>query len=342
VLPWEAFASSVSEAQKLAQPEDFDFLHRLGESYATLRRYAPEFLEVLKFRAAPAAEGVLEAIGMLCGMNAENARKIPADAPIDFIKKRWEKLVFTEDGVDRRYYELCAMSELKNALRSGDVWVEGSRQHKDFEEYLVPGEKFTTLKTAGKLPLPVATGCEEYLHKRLFLLEHQLETVNILASANQLPDASITDGGLKITPLDAAVPEAAQEMIDQTAMMLPHVKITELLLEVDAWPGFTGHFTHLKTGEIAKDNTVRIRDERSTPTSPISSHHSTQKRSTSASVMPPTCSMVCSITSPTCGLRSTTRTRVARVSRSCHCCGRADMNRREIFLVDTCHHPYCR
>ena len=128
VLPWEAFASSVSEAQKLAQPEDFDFLHRIGESYATLRRYAPEFLEVLKLRAAPAAEGVLEAIGVLRGMNAENARKVPVDAPIDFINKRWEKLVFTEDGVDRRYYELCAMSELKNALRSGDVWVEGSRQ----------------------------------------------------------------------------------------------------------------------------------------------------------------------------------------------------------------------
>jgi hypothetical protein len=38
VLPWEAFAFSVSEAQQLAQPEDFDFLHRIGESYATLRR----------------------------------------------------------------------------------------------------------------------------------------------------------------------------------------------------------------------------------------------------------------------------------------------------------------
>jgi hypothetical protein len=66
--------------QKLAQPEDFDFLHRIGEGYATLRRYKPEFLEVLKFRAAPAAEGVLEAIGMLRGMNAENDRKIPAVA----------------------------------------------------------------------------------------------------------------------------------------------------------------------------------------------------------------------------------------------------------------------
>ena len=55
VMSWDAFAESVTEAQKLAQPEDFDFLHRIGESYATLRRYAPEFLDVLKLRAAPAA-----------------------------------------------------------------------------------------------------------------------------------------------------------------------------------------------------------------------------------------------------------------------------------------------
>ncbi|WP_415838254.1 DUF4158 domain-containing protein, partial [Polaromonas hydrogenivorans] len=54
VLSWDAFTASVGEAQKLAQPAQFDFLHRIGESYATLRRYAPQFLEVLKLRAAPA------------------------------------------------------------------------------------------------------------------------------------------------------------------------------------------------------------------------------------------------------------------------------------------------
>ncbi len=47
VMSWDSFAESVTEAQKLAQPDDFDFLHRIGESYATLRRYAPEFLAVL-------------------------------------------------------------------------------------------------------------------------------------------------------------------------------------------------------------------------------------------------------------------------------------------------------
>ncbi|HEH4211149.1 TPA: Tn3 family transposase, partial [Proteus mirabilis] len=252
----DAFAAI--EAQKLAQPDDFDFLHRIGESYATLRRYAPEFLAVLKLRAAPAAKNVLDAIEVLRGMNTDNARKLPADAPTGFIKPRWQKLVMTDAGIDRRYYELCALSELKNSLRSGDIWVQGSRQFKDFEDYLVPPEKFTSLKQSSELPLAVATDCEQYLHERLTLLEAQLATVNRMAAANDLPDAIITESGLKITPLDAAVPDTAQALIDQTAMVLPHVKITELLLEVDEWTGFTRHFTHLKSGDLAKDKNLLL------------------------------------------------------------------------------------
>ncbi|HNF92590.1 MAG TPA: Tn3 family transposase [Accumulibacter sp.] len=258
VMSWDAFAESVSDAQKLAQPEDFDFLPRIGESYATLRRYAPELLDVLTLRAAPAAKPLLDAIVVLRGLNADNARKVSADAPTDFIKPRWQKLVMTDTGIDRRYYELCALSELKNALRSGDIWVQGSRQFKDFEDYLTPPDTFGRLKQAGELPLAVATGCDQYLHDRLTLLETQLTTVNRLALANDLPDAIITTSGLKVTPLDAAVPDTAQALIDRTAQLLPHVKITELLLEVDEWTGFTRHFTHLKSGEPAQDRNLLL------------------------------------------------------------------------------------
>ncbi|MFH7090912.1 Tn3 family transposase [Klebsiella pneumoniae] len=41
-------------------------------------------------------------------------------------------------------------------------------------------------------------------------------------------------------------------------MLLPHVKITELLMELDEWTGFTRHFTHLKTGDTAKDKTLLL------------------------------------------------------------------------------------
>ena len=142
---------------------------------------------MLKLRAAPAAKDVLDAIEVLRGMNSDNARKVPADAPTAFIKPRWQKLVMTDTGIDRRYYELCALSEMKNALRSGDIWVQGSRQFKDFEDYLVSPAKFASLKQASELPLAVATDCDRYLHDRLTLLETQLATVNRMATANELP-----------------------------------------------------------------------------------------------------------------------------------------------------------
>ena len=111
---------------------------------------------------------------------------------------------------------------------------------------------------AGELPLAVEPNGEAYLQQRLTLLTEQLATVNRLATAGELPDASLTAAGLKITPLDAAVPDAAQVLIDQVARLLPHVKITDLLLEVEEWTGFSRHFTHLKTGVPAKDSTLLL------------------------------------------------------------------------------------
>ena len=202
--------------------------------------------------------GSLAAIDTIRTMNVNDVRKVPADAPTSFIKKRWEPLVRTKNGIDRRYYELCALSELRNRLRSGDIWVQGSRQFKDFDEYLLPAEKFVALRQSRLLPLPIATDCERYLSERRGLLELKLATANRLAAANKLPDAIITQSGLKISPLDAAVPMEAQTLIDQTALMLPRVKITELLMEVDGWTGFTRHFTHLKTSEPAADKTLLL------------------------------------------------------------------------------------
>ena len=93
-------------------------------------------------------------------------------------------------------------------------------------------ERFGTLKETRALSVAVNSDCNQYLHDRLDLLEEQLATVNRLALANELPDAIITGSGLKITPLDATVPEAAQLLIDQTGMLLPHIKITELLMRI--------------------------------------------------------------------------------------------------------------
>jgi TnpA family transposase len=253
IIPWDLFSESINEAEKLAQPEDFDYLALVGDGFNQLRRYTPALLETVSLKAAPAARDLLAGVEVLKGMNERQARKVPDDAPTSFVRTRWENLVYTPDGLDRRFYELCVMSELKNSLRSGDIWVQGSRQFKDFEEYLLPAARFKSQREQKELGLAVETDCERFLEDRLAMLERELATVERLAAADELPDAAITSsGGLKITPLDNAVPEEADGLMQQAYSLLPHLKITELLLDVDGWTGFTRHFTHLKSGEKAE------------------------------------------------------------------------------------------
>jgi hypothetical protein len=187
-----------------------------------MRRYTPELLDVLDLRAAPAAQDVLDAVNVLRAMNAGGQRVVPKDAPTDFVRKRWESLVLTDGGVDRRFYELCALSELKNALRSGDIWVRGSRQFKDFNEYLLSAKQFSVLKESRALALPIEIDGDRYLHDRLALFEQRLDVVNALAAADEFPDTVITESGLKVTPLTNSVPADADELARQAYALLSH------------------------------------------------------------------------------------------------------------------------
>lgn len=92
----------------------------------------------------------------------------------------------------------------------------------------------------------------------MLLLNQQLSTVNRLALANEMPDAIISATGLKIKPQDPIVPESAQVLIDQSSNLLPRIKIKELLMDVDDWPGFIRHFVHLKSGAQVQDRTLLL------------------------------------------------------------------------------------
>jgi len=258
VVAWDSFTRSVDEAERLAQPESFDHLHLLAESYDQVRRYAPVLLETFDFRAAPAVAHLMAAINTLRVMNRSNARKLPDDAPTSFLRKRWQPYVLTETGVDRHFYELAVLTELKNGLRAGDVWVPGSRQFKDFEEYLLGRERFAELRDTQALPVAIEVDSERYLQRRLALLKEKLHQVDRLAGLGELPNAEITGELLKVSPLKKSVPEEAEQLEDEAFALMPHLKITELLLEVDQWTDFTRHFTDLRSGDLTKDRSMLL------------------------------------------------------------------------------------
>ncbi|QHK22625.1 Tn3 family transposase (plasmid) [Pseudarthrobacter psychrotolerans] len=257
VLGWEAFTAEVIAAQALARPKEFDFLAGIANSSTMVRRYWPGFLDELVFRAAPAAADLMAGVDVLRRLSSGGSRTIQDGAPEGFVSRRWVPLVFTEAGIDPVFYELCILSRLKDALRSGDVWVEGSRQFKDFEDYLIPPQVFRAGEGA-RFTLPAAADPATYLADRVDLLNEQLAIVDRLAAAGELPEASISTLGLKTAPLETIVPEEAKDLVTQLSGMLPRARITDMLLELDAITGFTDDFPHLKTGAPPKDKTLLL------------------------------------------------------------------------------------
>jgi len=256
VVPWERFVGTVQEAEQLTTTTEVDTVEILVSRYPQLRKYTKELLATFEFQATEANEPLLKALTLLNELNEAGRRNMPKLAPTAFVTGRWEEHIFQEEGIDRHAYELCALSELRSGLRSGDIWIAGSRQHKALEDYLLSNAAWQLHKQAGTTEVIIPADFPTYLAERKEELHRQLSTVEQLLREEKLPDVRLVKGELVITPLVKAVPDEVDALTRQAYDLLPRIKLPDLLLEVDSWAPFSRHFTHLQTGEPPKDRTA--------------------------------------------------------------------------------------
>jgi len=248
VVAWERLPDVLAEARRLIRPHGPDYAAIATDSHALLRRVGPTFLAAFTFRGVRAVAPLLGAAEALKAFYAGDRRRFPEDLPRGFVRPGWRAAVFRDAAVDPQAYELCFFAELRDRLRAGDVWVEGGRQYRAVEDQLIPKPVFAAMKQTGRLPVAVPLDPGVWLDGRRALLDRRLAEIDARAAADALPDVRIADGAMRIAPLDAAVPDAAQAFADRVYGRLPRVRITDLLGEVDGWTGFAGCFTHLRTG----------------------------------------------------------------------------------------------
>jgi len=70
-----------------------------------------------------------------------------------------------------------------------------------------------------------------------------------LVVSDGLPGTTIESGELKVAKIENTTPAAAEKLREQLYGLLPRIRLTELLAEVDHWTGFSACFTHLKSGQ---------------------------------------------------------------------------------------------
>ena len=127
-------------------------------------------------------------------------------------------------GIDRRYYELCVLSELRDRLRAGDVWVVGSRRYRTFEERLISRETLKELEQGGTLPIAVDADFERFISARRARLNERLAAIDVKAKGGLLPDVMLDKGVLKITPIEKSTPPEAEALATRLDAMLPRIR----------------------------------------------------------------------------------------------------------------------
>jgi len=256
VIDWERFRTTVAEAAVLARPEAFDAFQKLGEHYGAVRRWSPVFLQMFAFESVPASASLMRAIETLREVNRSGKSTVPKSAPTGFVRQRWTPLVLPGGVIDHRYYELCVLSELRDRLRAGDVWVAGSRQYRSFEERLISPQTLRDLQRSGTLPVAVKADFERFIEGRRTLLNERLTATDARAAGALLPGVTIDKGVLKIAPVEKSTPPEAEALAERLYAMLPRIRITDLLAEVAGWTLFPDRFTHLHTGEAVADRRI--------------------------------------------------------------------------------------
>jgi hypothetical protein len=220
----------------------------LEASYFYLRQFTPHVLNAIDFQGGPGTGDLMDAAEILKDLNRAGGRKVPAGAPASFVPARYADYLAKarksgDDTAFRHYWEMCTVLALRDGLRSGDMFVPGSRRYADPGTYLFTPEQwqprlaeFCQLVRKPSGAAEAIAQVKDELHLALTDLE---ETLASSSSSDVGAIRLDKEGKLVIPPLSAEdIPAEAKALRDELASMLPFVPIASLLIELDARTNF--------------------------------------------------------------------------------------------------------
>ena len=138
------------------------------------------------------------------------------------------------------------VATLRDRLRAGDVWVEGSRDYRRFDAYLPPADEAEPVLAESGLQ----TDGGAWLADRRNRLNRRLAEVGAKLARGRLEGVRLENGRLRITPHDAVTPPAGERLDRAIDVLMPRIRITDLLWEVNVRTGFLDAFTDLRSGRV--------------------------------------------------------------------------------------------
>ena len=238
----DELAQALNEVRGLVRPPNDVFYTELEARKATVSRFLPTLLRVIRFDANPAAQPLAQALQWL-------HEKPDHDPPTAIVGKAWQRHVVQDDGrINATAYSFCALDKLRSAIRRRDVFISPSWRYADPRAGLLAGAEWEAARpivcrSLGLTAQPEAT---------LSALTRELdETYRRVAARLPENDAvrfeTVGDKTeLVLSPLEALEePASLIALRNEIKARMPRVDLPEILLEVAARTGCMEAFTHL-------------------------------------------------------------------------------------------------
>jgi hypothetical protein len=242
----ERLARQMESVERLLTGKHSHVLNLIVDRFPYLRQFTPALLEHLAFHLEEGAQStVIEAARLLREMNRENRRKLPEDAPTEFIPKKLRPLVEQDGEVDKQAWECVLLTALRDEIRAGNVFVAQSKRFGRFDDFFIPDSRWEAQREGffARAGLPArAEDVPAYLTDRLNQAYDRF-----LALLPENTYASVHDNRWQLSadPAEKLDEEAKQRLETLKAWIAGHLresKLPELLIEVDNELHFTHHF----------------------------------------------------------------------------------------------------
>ncbi|HEU5376147.1 MAG TPA: Tn3 family transposase [Ktedonobacteraceae bacterium] len=245
-LPQEKLESVIDECTRIIRPANDKYFDFLASRYSYLRQFVPKFLSSFVFQSNIKDDPLLEALELLRQLNATKQRKLPDSVPLDFLTDDWLRYVLNADNsINRRYYEVSVLWELRSNLRAGNIWVAHSRRYANPETYLIPKEQWQELRAEVCSQMHVEESGLTRLQARSKELAELSRSADAFLAGSGRGEVRIEQGKLVVPRLhEEELPESAKQLQALITRRLPRVDLTDLLLEVGSWTDFPEHFEH--------------------------------------------------------------------------------------------------
>jgi TnpA family transposase len=236
--------SSLEDLRTFKRLEERGYGDLLLARYPSLRKYFAAFIH-LPFAAAPGNERLLQALHLVRKLDAGDVKKLPPHAPIAFVPQELHRALKDSTGmINRNAWEMGLALALKDALRSGDLYLPQSKHHVSFWDLTLSETRWQEVRDTSYTILQQPQPQEVRV-----ILTHQFQEATTLAQERFGHDdfATIEEGRLKLKRDDkVALPAAVTTLQKVIDTRLPSIRIEQLLMEVDHLTQFSRHFTPLQ------------------------------------------------------------------------------------------------